>query len=369
MALTSNDETDLLLPLYRGIHETPRFMTFLDRLKRRSSAEYVSLALRRNGDPASEAEVYFSGQNLHRMAQSLGDEVMSAVDAELQSQLRPYRVYSVSDFADHDPKYRKMRAQLIEPLGIVDQRIIRIPIEPGLSGWLVLARGKACSAADSALLSNLAPYLEGVLRTLHGMERNRIEAQLCADGLTRSATGWILFDAEARIVAIEPATRDRMADSVGTAPRTGERLQSAPGQSEKKLVEAAQRFANGADPEPGDAVLCEEPRIDALLVPAARSGARAMRFPSAVMTAYCRFEKPGSTGRSNQLAGVFDLPNREAELAIALADGNSIAEAAKTMGLTLETARNYSKRLYAKLGVRGQAELVRLVHRSSAVLA
>jgi DNA-binding CsgD family transcriptional regulator len=38
------------------------------------------------------------------------------------------------------------------------------------------------------------------------------------------------------------------------------------------------------------------------------------------------------------------------------------------MGLTIETARNYSKKLYAKLGVRGQAELVRLVYESSAVL-
>ncbi|MFD2136325.1 helix-turn-helix transcriptional regulator [Novosphingobium resinovorum] len=59
---------------------------------------------------------------------------------------------------------------------------------------------------------------------------------------------------------------------------------------------------------------------------------------------------------------------REAQLAIALNEGQSIAEAAENMGLTLETARNYSKRLYAKLGVRGQAELVRLVSDSVAVM-
>ncbi|MEJ2459021.1 MAG: helix-turn-helix transcriptional regulator, partial [Novosphingobium sp.] len=65
----------------------------------------------------------------------------------------------------------------------------------------------------------------------------------------------------------------------------------------------------------------------------------------------------------------FELPRREAELAVALNEGLSIAEAAERMGLTLETARNYSKRLYAKLGVRGQAQLVRLVSDSVAVMA
>ncbi len=37
--------------------------------------------------------------------------------------------------------------------------------------------------------------------------------------------------------------------------------------------------------------------------------------------------------------------------------------------LTLETARNYSKRLYAKTGTRGQADLVRLVLTNVAMLA
>jgi DNA-binding CsgD family transcriptional regulator len=39
------------------------------------------------------------------------------------------------------------------------------------------------------------------------------------------------------------------------------------------------------------------------------------------------------------------------------------------MGLTLETARNYSKRIYAQLDVRGQAELVRYVLHSGARFA
>ena len=62
-----------------------------------------------------------------------------------------------------------------------------------------------------------------------------------------------------------------------------------------------------------------------------------------------------------RLSALHALPPREAELALKLSEGLSIAEAAQAMGLTVETARNYSKRIYAKLGVRGKAELVRRI--------
>jgi DNA-binding CsgD family transcriptional regulator len=47
----------------------------------------------------------------------------------------------------------------------------------------------------------------------------------------------------------------------------------------------------------------------------------------------------------------------------------SIAEAAAELGLSVESARTYSKRIYAKTGARGQADLVRFVHRSVLTLA
>jgi len=44
-----------------------------------------------------------------------------------------------------------------------------------------------------------------------------------------------------------------------------------------------------------------------------------------------------------------------------MAQATSISDAADALGLTIETARNYSKKIYAKTGARGQAELVRIV--------
>jgi DNA-binding CsgD family transcriptional regulator len=121
--------------------------------------------------------------------------------------------------------------------------------------------------------------------------------------------------------------------------------------------------------EQDHAVLLANPRVDAVLKVIDPHDDIALHYPAAAMIAWCRFDIPLRARRADAFAGLYELPQREAELALALADGLSIAEAATAMNLTLETARNYSKRLYAKLDVSGQAQLVRLVHRSGAILA
>ena len=82
------------------------------------------------------------------------------------------------------------------------------------------------------------------------------------------------------------------------------------------------------------------------------------------MIAYVHADSWSSADRCEQLAQLFDLLPSEARLALALARGMSIAEAAVDLGITVESARTYSKRIYAKTGARGQADLVRFVHRS-----
>jgi len=58
------------------------------------------------------------------------------------------------------------------------------------------------------------------------------------------------------------------------------------------------------------------------------------------------------------LVDLFGLLPSEARLAAALAGGDSLAEAAVHLGLTIETARTYSKKVFAKTGTRGQTDLV-----------
>jgi DNA-binding CsgD family transcriptional regulator len=367
MSLTSQDETDLILPLYQGVQEEPHFATFLERLRRRTEADHIAIVIRRTDTPRGEVRRFFAGTDLAAKAEEIGVAALDMLEDAQHEHLRLGRAYAVAEFVDHDPSYRARRAAGIERLGITDERVVRFLDEEGVSASLVLARGKPCSAADAALLSNLAPYVALAVRNLLAAERRQVEAAMMAQGLGRLGLGWILFDKDARVTAIGPSGQSRLRATAGITARAGDRLRDIGQQAEQQLAEAANAFAADPTAEARSLVLCHDPRIEALLAPPSGLALTAIAPPA--MLALCRLPREASPERSERLARLFDLPRREAELAIALADGLSIAEAAESMGLTLETARNYSKRLYAKLGLRRQAELVRLVYESSAVLA
>jgi DNA-binding CsgD family transcriptional regulator len=367
MALTSQDETDLILPLFRGMEESPRFATFLARLRARTGAEYVGLVFRRpHASPEEESEFY-AGLDINRAMRESGLGEIHAAARAHHDRLRPGRVYAADEFEDLDPIYRLQHERSLQALGIRDERVVRIAGEDGFNVLLILARSKACSAADSALLSNLAPYVAAASRNFVMLESQRIASAMAAEGLGRSGIGWILFDPSARVLAADAATRRSLRDTAGIGVRLGQRIAHAPPQAERAIAEAAAELAGNTGAAPRCVVLNDEPRIEAILSCANAVEVAGMVSPA--MLALCRLPRPASGDRPARFARLFDLPPREAELAIALADGLSLAEAADTMGLTIETARNYSKRLYGKLGVRGQAELVRLVYESSAVLA
>ncbi|GGB99223.1 hypothetical protein GCM10011494_17090 [Novosphingobium endophyticum] len=362
MALTSRDETDLLLPLFRSLSGNERFSTFLERLRRRTDAEYIGLIQRVGSSPHAEVSEFHAGIDLRVRAQEDDPLETRALDRFHYDNLRPGRVYSMSEFFDHDPVYRADRARRMQGLGIADERVVRIPDIGDVTAWLVMARAQPCTAADSALLSNLAPYVEEALRAHIELERYRVRASVSVQGLARSATAWLVMDREARLLFIDPRLEVWMEETLGYSPRIGERLRDLGVQTERELMAAANHFTGEEPGPPRPLLLNEHPRLEALL-------SATTDMPRRSMLVLCRLPNARTAESVERLARLFDLPRREAELAVALNEGLSIAEAAGRMGLTLETARNYSKRLYAKLGVRGQAELVRLVSDSVAVMA
>jgi DNA-binding CsgD family transcriptional regulator len=75
------------------------------------------------------------------------------------------------------------------------------------------------------------------------------------------------------------------------------------------------------------------------------------------------------TRHAAMLAAAYDLSMGEAPVALAICQGRTIRQAAVELGLTFETARSYSKRVYANTGTRGQGDLVREILASVLALA
>jgi DNA-binding CsgD family transcriptional regulator/PAS domain-containing protein len=70
-----------------------------------------------------------------------------------------------------------------------------------------------------------------------------------------------------------------------------------------------------------------------------------------------------------RIAELFELSPTEAALVVELVRGRTLAEAAAHINITEQTARSYSKRIFSKTGTRRQAELVRLILTSVALVA
>ncbi|SEJ28424.1 regulatory protein, luxR family [Sphingobium sp. AP50] len=364
MQLTSADETDLLMPLYAGVHDQSRWQSFLARLQRRTGADHAALILGRNDAPMDQATEISSGRNLREEADKIGLARHYAAERLPYRTLRPGRVYGAAELVLHDAAMRSAHQHFNEQLGVSDRRVIRIRDQEGASAWLSLARNdQSFSASDGALLIAVAPHVAVALRNFVQTEGLRIQATMAQHALARGRIGWIAFDQDARIVARDEAMAALLPIT------TDERLRTDRMETRQMLLHMAAEAANAANNAyvaPRVVTLLDTPHLDAVLVPLPDSPAIALATP--VLLALCRLSPQPGEGRAALLAELFDLPRREAELALAISDGLSIAEAATLLGLTQETARNYSKRIYARMGVRGQAELVRRVLLSNALL-
>lgn len=350
MALGSTDERDLLLPIFSGIQEQPLWDVFLHRLMARTGARRLCLMLR----PAHAQRPV-----LQRMIVAPNADSRTHFDIEELSDsgllpyasLRPQRVYSLQEFfALDDAALAERQRELLEKSNIAHARIIRIVARGDRNAWLILLHDRQdFSAADSALLSALAPPLALAVAMLADAETLRLRAAIAEGALALIGVGQAAFDAEGRVVLADDLASDQLDLQPGGRPR----LRAHEAQA---LNAACASLANARPPARQVVRIDERRGRDMLLRPAPATGDSAVAI--GIVRQSCR-ENDGSAARV--IAATLGLSLREAALAEAISRGQSIVEAGTGLQLTPETARNYSKRIYAKTGASGQADLVRLL--------
>ncbi|WBH18099.1 helix-turn-helix transcriptional regulator [Sphingomonas radiodurans] len=316
MPIARIDETDLLIPLYDGVHGEPQpWALFRKRLTRRVRSDEVTLIASTTANPV--ADDWLAG-------------------------LRGGRVYPVEEGIDPGAGFG---------------RVVRADAD-GVSLWLVIRRRSSdFSAADGALLGALAPHLAVALRTRVALERQRVRASVENVALSQAAVEWVALGRDARVLALSDGAAGLLGRGVD------ERL--AAGRSEAGATIAAFCLAPSwatavviGDAEPVGLLLVPPPVAVATDVVPAVAAVGLLMMPGGGDLA----------ARAAVLSALHGLAPSEARFAAAIGSGESIVGAAARLGLTIETARNYSKRVYAKLRVEGQVELVRLVEDSVAAL-
>ncbi len=358
MAFLSTDQRELYLPLMEGLLEDPPWQRFLGNLLQRTGARRAALAL---APPGSATPTLTVRADAARASSDppLDLARLAALGLFPGTAMRTGRVYTLGEMLDFDAQatLAAQRAAL-GAMRINHARAVRVGAPAGGEAWLLLTREREdLGAADSALLAALAPHLAAALAVRAALGRTETRAAMAETTLAALGVGELALTATAQVLAADPEAERQLAFVAEPGP--ARRLQLLP--EAARALETACAALAGA---PLDARRLVSLGARYLLLRPAPPGM------SAAAIGVVRTAPPALPAHAAQVfAAIHGLSAREAALAIGLAEGETILEAGDRLGLTPETARNYSKRLYAKTGTTGQAQLVALVLSGLASLA
>lgn len=362
MPFTAHDERELLLPLVEGLAERPLWQTFLQRLLARTGADRICLMLRAAsaapGRPIERHLAALPGLPVPDMTR------LNELGIMPRTVLRVGRVYALEEMLDLDNAEVRARQQAV--LGereIAHARFIRMASGEH-NAWLVLMhRRRDFGAADSALLSALAPLIAGSLPALAEMDSLALRTAMAEQALSLVGTSQTALDRDGRILTLDPAIARHI------DPEAQGRL--APGH---RAIQPVAEACTALDRQPQGTrrlIRLDGPEASEVLLRPAPAPALplALTQPAAAVATMRRSRREDPVEAARILMDLLGLSRREAALAIALSRGRSILEAGHELRLTAETTRNYTKRIYAKTGASGQADLVRMVLTGLAVFA
>lgn len=370
MAFLSADQRELFLPLIEGIHESPPWTTFMRNLVARTYARRAFLIVELANAMASQEPVVLHVSAPRATQEPPLDYVrIAALKLHPYGQLRPERVYALDELLDYDdPARLEHQRKALLDMGIRYGRGLRIRAGDAADAWFFLVREREdFSAAAVATLAALAPHFAVALKAQVKLAEQRLQSEMAQAALARLGVAQLAFDRGGRVMAADALAERQLAFAPEPEGRPGRRLQLLP-EIARQLDEACAAWADG-DPRARPA-LCLDPARGLYLV--LRPADLALPMPAAVpaVIGTLRLARREDARRAIAVLGALHgLSAREAALAHAISLGEPIMEAGARLHLTPETARNYSKRIYAKTGATGQADLVRIVLTGPAAVA
>lgn len=378
---------DLTALIYDGINESPPWHSLVDQVRRQLDAKGVFVTLHHS--PKLMGDVHVSALapddtvdwvEVERVCRAYLDgeaTLYSAQQAESGGSL-----IAASDFLGPEG------LAYIRSLGIQGTFRARFSDPAGvMSCWVDIVMGAGNTNAGfqrqaAALLEQILPHLSRALGLYVQLQQCMRERSIFESSLDYMHLGCVLLDDEARVISLNRAAlriiegydRVRISDRlVFTDPLAQAELRHA---LERALL--ARRQAVGRESDSGKSLLnISSPGqgfLGVLVAPTVLEPTfQGSRVPS-VIVYIAEFgglwvgEMSDADKACAAISQLFGLTPQESRLAMQLAAGCSLADAADRLQVAVSAARNYSKNIYAKLGIRGQSDLIRLVFRSFPLL-
>jgi DNA-binding CsgD family transcriptional regulator len=362
MTSISGYQRELTLPLISGIQEDPPWTTFMRSLVEQTYARRAFLVITlakamRSQEPAVVQVA--SGRAAHEP--SIDFQQIAAMGLNPYSLMRPERVYALEEMLDHGvAAHRDQQREALNALGIHFGRWLRISVSGVADAWVLLVREREdFSAFASSLLSSIIPHFKAALQTFVALSELRLSSSIANRQLERIGVGQLAFDSGGRVIAANPLAESLLSFLPEPEPTAGRRLQVRADVAQS-LATACAELAGGASDARRLIRLDMDHGLYMLLRPSDLDLGKIVLHPSVIGTLRTGVGNL-PIGAAQVLSDLYGLSKNEASLACGLATGESISEAGRRLHLTTQTARIYSKRVYAKTGTKGQADLVRLI--------
>ena len=382
------DYDRLIQLIYRGALQEQPWQSALPALRQALDAQVASLVLR----PPAEDDRGVILNCVRPDAQKAGEEVHLADpdDWEVTAYreqffaLDPFinlpldKVIALEDVLSDDELRRSdYYLHYLQPIDLF--RILGVDTaEPG--GMLARLRFSRRESEprfqdrERQLLEQIAPHLRQAIEIYARLNRMTSERDLYAGAVNQLSVATIILDQQGQLLNSNGLARALLEERDGLGQRD-KRLHLEKRELNRALQEALEAIVRAR--QGGETSV-----VKALRVP--RSSGRSdlglvirpvptsewSEGPSSPCAAVFISDPDLRDSASQQgLAELFGLTPAEANLALLLARGLSLAEASDTQSISQHTARAQLKSIFAKTGVSRQAELVRLILKSVASLA
>ena len=372
-------DPELLLKLYRGPLESEPWREFLRALAATAGCDNaaISLQLSRKGlasvtlwanPPPVEKE---AARTIHSRQADLGD-----LDPMSNALKRTGEILLLEDVAPREGlEQDDFYLDVMRPYGIAQAlgMYVREPggIESNL-GLVAHSEAFQFTSRHKALMAAIRPHFVIALELFSRLQRDEREISALSSTLDRLTIATFILDGRGQILRSNRAA-DALVERQETFTVTHGRLAvigtSDARRFDRYVAESIATRLRGSTGSFVQAFRCKDLSNDGrgiLIRSIPREREDAVDATPAVIV-YAT--DPGSGSSLEQLiSSLFDLSPSEATLAALLTQGFSLTEAADELGLTEATVRTYSKRIFGKVGVGRQSELVRVILRSVAIL-
>ncbi len=366
----------ILGEIYEGITETPPWKSAIEQLRNVLDAAHVTLMLR---PPSAESTgVMINAGDVNEEATASYETHFFAIDPFVG--LPEGEVISAEDLLGKDKWLEStMYKEYLSHLGIRHLLGADICTDDGIECRLRVTRspeGKKFSPLDINLVKVILPHFKRSIQLHAKLDYLECERQLFTGTLNQMLLGIVSIDQHGNIIEMNPEAQRILDEKDGLA-ITSKGITASKRSENQDLQKLIQDAVAGGITDSGPSVVeamsitreFDRSRLGIVVrtVPMGEWSEGARR-PAAVI--FLRDPDYNSAEPVQEVVQrVFGLTRMEAALAVHLARGYTLDEAAELLNVRRNTARTHLRSIFGKTGVSRQTMLVRLLLKSVISLA